>query len=109
MKDKYHEPLRPEDPVRSTQFLDNILRRYDIDLTSEKGLLSMQWKNIAGPDFCDVSSFRSIENGVLTISCRNASYAAALRLNKNEIIKKINTIFPQIVIEKVIILVSKNV
>lgn len=96
-----YEHLSPEDPVSSTVFFKDILNRLNIDLNAPEHVLSSQWAQIAGENLANISSFCGIENGVLKVKCTNSSTASLFRMNSREIIKKINSIFPELNIIKV--------
>ncbi len=90
-----YEHLSPEDPVSSTVFFKDILDRLKIDLNSPEHVLSSQWSVIVGENLAEVSSFCGLKNNVINVKCTNSSTAALFRINSKEIIKKINTIFPE--------------
>ena len=99
-KDDY-KPLSPEDPVNSTFFFKDILNRLKIDLNSPEHVLSRQWADVVGANLATSSRFCSIENNVLKVKCTNSSSAALFRMNSSEVIKKVNSLFPELNIIKV--------
>lgn len=107
MKDKDHEPLCPEDSVASTYFLEKIMEKYKINLNAPENLLAVQWENILGSTFSNTCSFHSLKDGVLTVLCSHSAQAAGVRMNKNEIIKKIKSVFPELDIRKINIRINK--
>ena len=96
-----YEHLSPEDPVSSKIFFNSILERLKIDLNSPEHILSNQWAVIVGDNLAKSSSFCGIENKVLKVKCTNSSTASLFRMNSREVIKKINSIFPELNIIKV--------
>lgn len=96
-----YEPMAPENPVNSTLFFKDILGRLKIDLNSPEHVLANQWEAIVGENLAHTSKFCSIENNVLKVKCTNACAASLFRMNSSEIIKKVNSIFPEININKI--------
>lgn len=101
MKDRNHEPLSPEDPVFSTLFFDKVLNRLKIDLNSPESQLSVQWENIVGTQIASICRFVSLKKGVLTLCCDHPAKTSSIRINRNEIIKSIRGVFPELEIIKV--------
>lgn len=95
-----NKPLAPEDPVSSKVFIDKILSKFKINLGSSQTQLVSQWNNILGP-MAQLCSFVSLKNGILTVSCSHPAKASAVRMNKNEIIKSINGVFPELEIRQI--------
>lgn len=98
MKD-YNKPLAPEDPVSSKVFIDKILSKFKIDLDSSQSQLAAQWNIVLG-SMAQLCSFVSLKNGILTVSCPHPAKASVVRMNKNEIIKSIKGVFPELEIRQ---------
>jgi hypothetical protein len=110
MKSKYkkdnYEALSPEDPVEGGVFLDEIFKRFGIDLSSTEAQLNLRWSDIVGSDLSKVIFYEKIADESLFVTCKTASYASFVRLSSNDIIKKINSAFPELNIKKLMVRVS---
>lgn len=104
-KDNY-ESLSPEDPEDSGVYIDKIFKRFGINIDSPEVQLNIRWADIVGPELAKEIFYEKISNGILFVICRNSSYASFVRLNSNDIIKKINSAFPELNIKKIILRVS---
>ncbi|MCR5761081.1 MAG: DUF721 domain-containing protein [Sphaerochaetaceae bacterium] len=100
VKDNYNR-LAPEDPVKSNSYFDQVLKRHHIDLDSSESQIKLTWSLIAGETFASVSECEKVSNGTLYIKCKNPSYAASLRMSSRELIKKVNSVFPDLKVTKI--------
>lgn len=100
MKQDDNQPLSPEDPVSSQVFMDKILKRFNIDLNSSASQLCSQWNIVAG-SMANMCSFVSLKNGNLTVACSHPARASSVRMSKNELVKSIKAVFPDLEIKKV--------
>ena len=110
MQNKYkrdnYESLSPEDPIESSVYLEKVFERFGIDINSPEVQLNLRWADIIGEELAKVISFEKIFNENLFIVCKSASYATYVRLNSNDIIKKIDSTFPELRVKKIIVKVS---
>lgn len=99
-KDLY-EHSRPEDPEDSSVFLNKVLERIDIDLMSPDGQIVVQWENIVGSHIAQHCKYSGHKDGILYVVCDHGAHAGIVRLNKREMIKKINAVFPEFDIKNI--------
>ncbi len=104
-KDNY-ETLSPEDPADSGVYIDKIFERFGINIDSPEVQLNIRWLDIVGPELSKEIFYEKISNGTLFVLCRSSSYASFVRLNSKDIIKKVNSAFPELNIKKIILRVS---
>lgn len=100
LKDLY-EPISPEDPEKSSVFFDSVLKRLNINLNDPKRQLSLQWDNIVGDNFKGHCKFNGIGDGIVFVVCDHPSYVSMFKMNSKEILKKIQTTFPELNVLKV--------
>lgn len=107
MKSKYkqdnYESLSPEDPVKGGVFLDEIFERFGIDINSPESQLNLRWSDIIGAELSKVIFYEKIVNDILFVVCKSASYASFVRLNSNDILKKVDSAFPELKIKKIMV------
>lgn len=101
MKTDPNERLEPENPTSSKQFFDVIFKRFNIDRSAPEAMIASQWAQIVGDNLAKISKFGGIKNGELTVLCTNGSEATLFRMNKNEVIKNIKSVFPELNINKI--------
>lgn len=104
-KDKY-TPIAPEDPVYGNIFVDQVLKRFGINPNEPATQLAMRWNDIIGNEFSKNVFFEKIDNQTVYISCDNPSLASYVKLNGNEIMKKIISVFPELDIKKIVVRVT---
>lgn len=96
-----YERLSPEEPVKGTDYFNEVLKFHKIDLSDPEKQIILQWKNIAGPSIASITKCKGLNNGVLEITCLHSAQAGLVRLHSCEIIKNIKTVFPQIRLDKI--------
>lgn len=110
MNNKYkrdnYESLSPEDPVDSGIYISKVFERFGIDINSLEVQLSIRWSDIIGSDLAKVISYEKIVNEVLFVVCKNSSYASFVKLNSKDIIKKVDSAFPELNVKKLVVKVS---
>lgn len=110
MNNKYkrdnYESLSPEDPVDSGIYISKVFERFGIDINSPEVQLSIRWSDIIGSDLAKVISYEKIINGVLFVVCKNSSYASFVKLNSKDVIKKVDSAFPELNVKKLVVKVS---
>jgi len=99
-KDLY-EHSRPEDPEDSAFFLNRVLERMDIDLSAPDSQIVIQWESIVGEHVAKHCKYSGHRNGILYVVCDHGAHAGIVRLNKGEMIKKINAVFPEFDIKNI--------
>lgn len=110
MKNKYkkdnYETLSPEDPVDSGIYIDKIFERFGIDINSPEVQLKLRWADLVGADLAKIIIYEKILKETLFVVCKSASYASFVRLNSNDIIKKVDSAFPELKVKKLVVRVS---
>ena len=101
MKKEVYTRLKPDVPVSSSVFLDNVMQRLNIDFSLPETQIQLQWEFFIGKHLYDYCKFSGIKNGTLFIVCENASYSATVRMCRNEILKKISSTFPELNVVKI--------
>ncbi len=104
-KDNY-KTLSPEDPADSGVYIDKIFERFGININSPEVQLNIRWSDIVGTELAKEIFYEKISNETLFIICKSSSYASFVRLNSNDIIKKVNSAFPELKIKKIFLRVS---
>ncbi|MCR4675759.1 MAG: DUF721 domain-containing protein [Sphaerochaetaceae bacterium] len=96
-----HRHLCPEDPLDSKVFFDQVLKDLRIDMNSSENQLKLTWKMITGEQIGSMSRCENIKNGTVYVECTHPASAAGIRMNSRELIKKINSVFPDLNINKI--------
>lgn len=91
----------PEDPQDATVYLDRVFERLKIDIKSPEYSLSVQWPSVVTPYIAQHCRCTGCKDGVLYLVCANQSQANLTRLNSTEIIKRVNSAFPEFDIKKI--------
>lgn len=97
-----YEILPKEDPVSSQRYLDQILERFDIDLNDPINRIILKWKTIVDPSIAAHSVCQGYKNGTLYIICDHPSRASYIRMNSKELIKTIQSVFPEVELKKIV-------
>jgi len=100
-RDNY-EALAKEDPVSGKVFIDQVLDRFDIDLSDPINRIMISWKDIVGPAIAEHSRCEKYKNGILYLICDHPSRASYIRMNSSEIVKKIKGVFPEVDLKKIV-------
>ena len=100
-KDNY-KAIAGEDPVSGSVFLDQVLERFNIELKDPVNQIMVRWKDFAGPAIAEHSSCERYSEGVLHVVCDHPSRASYIRMNSSEIIKKINGVYPEVDLKKIV-------
>ena len=104
-KDNYSR-LGPEDPVSGKVFFDQVLDRFDIDLSDPSNQIMIHWKELVEPLVHEHSKPYRLKDGVLYLVCDSQSRASYIRLNSREIIKGIRSVYPEIDLKKIVTRIS---
>lgn len=98
--DNYNR-LSPEEPVSSSLYLNEIVKHFNIDFNNPVHLIENSWVEIAGENFSKSVHFNFISDNTLYVKCKNSSVSHLFRLQGKEILKKINSLFPELHLNKV--------
>lgn len=105
MKDNYNdeasERISPEVPIESGAYIDKVFEKFGIDVNSPEVQLNIRWKDIVGEELSKVIGFEKIAENTLGVVCKSASIASYVRLNSSDIIKKVDSAFPELEIKKI--------
>jgi hypothetical protein len=99
-KDVY-EPAMPDEPKKSSFFLDFVLKRLKINIRDPENQLVLHWNSLIPEYISQHCMCAGFKDSVLYVVCDNSSKAEITRLNKREIIKYVNTAFPEFNIDKI--------
>lgn len=100
VKDNYRR-ISPEDPIKSKSYFDQVLKRHHINLDSSESQIRLTWPLIAGESVAAVSECEKVVNGVLYLKCHHPAHATSIRMSSGELIKKVNSVFPDLKITKI--------
>ena len=96
-----YEPVMPEDPEKSSVFLDGVLERLKINVRAPENQIVIQWKSIIPEYISQHCMCAGFKDSVLYVVCDNAAKAGITRLNSREIMKLVNSAFPEFNIKKI--------
>ena len=96
-----YSPLSPEDPVDGSLFVDQVLMRFGIDPNEPSNQLAMRWHDIVGEEVSKHVFFEKIDGEAVHIACDNPSMASYMKINGNDVIKKIKAVFPELEVKKI--------
>lgn len=96
-----YEHVMPEDPEESSVYLDGVLERLKINVRAPENQLIIQWKSVIPEYISQHCMCAGFKDSVLYVVCDNASKAGITRLNSREIIKLVNSAFPEFNIKKI--------
>lgn len=69
-----------------------------------EGSLRLEWSNIVGAQIAQHTRIEQVENGVIVIRCDSTQWAAQLKFLIPQLMKKIETHFPKLRVQKLIVL-----
>ena len=101
-QEDHYKCLESEDPVSGTIFFDQVLDRFGIDLNDVNNQVLINWSTIVGEDMAKHVKCEKISKGTLYLICDHPSRASYVKLSSSELKKKINGIYPEIDIKKII-------
>ena len=96
-----YAPLSPEDPVYGSLFVDQVLMRFGIDPNEPSNQLAMRWHDIVGEEVAKHVFFEKVDGDAVHIACDNPSRASYMKINGNDVIKKIKTVFPELEVKRI--------
>lgn len=96
-----YAPLSPEDPVDGSLFVDQVLMRFGIDPNEPSNQLAMGWHDIVGEEVAKHVFFEKVDGDAVHIACDNPSRASYMKINGNDVIKKIKTVFPELEVKRI--------
>lgn len=100
MRDNY-SPISPEDPLDGSFYVDQVLKRFGIDPSEPSNQLAMRWRDIVGEDVSKHVFFDRIDGDVVHIACDHPSRASYMKINGNDVIKKIKAAFPELDVKRI--------
>jgi hypothetical protein len=110
MKDNYNEQdnerIAPDVPIEGGAYIDKIFEKFGIDINSPEIQLNIRWADIVGKELSKVIGFDKITEGTLSVVCKSASIASYVRLNSSDIVKKVNSSFPELGVKKLAVRVQ---
>ena len=95
-----------DNPIKSTSYLDKILKKYKIDINKPENILLLKWDMIVGDYFSSLCKCNGIKDDILYLVSENQTYASAVRINKGEIIKIVNSFLNRTSIKKIYVKVK---
>lgn len=95
-----YEPISPEDPLSAQVYFDSVLKRLNIDLNDPKRQLLLQWNTLVGDNFKGHCVCSGIKEGTVFVTCDHPSYVSMFKMTSKEILKKIQTTFPELKVGK---------
>ena len=99
-KTEENERISPDVPIAGGAYIDKIFEKFGIDISSPEVQLNLRWADIVGKELVKSIGFDKLADGVLSVVCKSASIASYVRLNSNDIIKKVNSAFPELEVKK---------
>lgn len=102
-----YERIAPEDPKTGEIYFNQVLERFDIDLKDPENQLIMNWRKIVGDQMAEHCRCMGVQDKNLYVVCDHPSRASFIRLNAKEMLKNINTIFPELDLRKIITRLGK--
>ena len=110
MKSNYkkdeNERISPDVPIEGGAYIDKIFEKFGIDISSPEMQLNLRWADIVGQDLSKSIGFDKVKDGVLSVVCKSASIASYVRLNSTDIIKKVDSVFPELEVKKLLVRVQ---
>lgn len=100
MNDNY-DPISPEDPIDGSFFVDKVLERFGIDPNEPSNQLAMRWRDMVGEEVSKHVFFDRIDGDVVIIACDHPSRASYIKINGNDVIKRIKSAFPELDVKKI--------
>lgn len=70
--------------------LNDVLARYKLHDTLHKARMPHYWADVVGPRLAALTEVRGLENGVLKVHVRDATWRAELALRREELRTKLN-------------------
>ena len=92
---------RGRDPISALQGVDGLLNKFDWSEKLAKAELFVNWQLVVGDDSAKNSKPEEIQNGLLVVRCRSTAWATQLRLMQDQIIAKINDLFPSLRVREI--------
>jgi predicted nucleic acid-binding Zn ribbon protein len=76
--------------------MDGIISSFSWSNHLDKAELFTNWENVVGKDSGEASTPEDLQAGVLSVKCRSTAWATQLRLLEKDILRRINTDFPNL-------------
>ena len=96
-KSKGSKPFdKGRDPISAKDSMDGIISSFSWSNHLDKAELFTNWENVVGKDSGEASTPEDLQAGVLSVKCRSTAWATQLRLLEKDILRRINTDFPNL-------------
>lgn len=93
---------------KASYFIEGFLKKFSIDKNSPENRIISEWEQLAGKHISSISRCIGVKNKNLMVVCKNSSYSALVKLNRREILKNIQTAFPEIKINKISVIIENK-
>jgi predicted nucleic acid-binding Zn ribbon protein len=84
------------DPISAKDSMDGVISSFSWSNHLDKAELFRNWENVVGKDSGEASNPEDLQGGVLSVKCRSTAWATQLRLLEKDILRRINTDFPNL-------------
>ena len=84
------------DPISAKDSMEGIISSFSWSNHLDKAELFTNWENVVGKDSGEASTPEDLQAGVLSVKCRSTAWATQLRLLEKDILRRINTDFPNL-------------
>lgn len=89
---------------RISEVMANYVRNTGIFTHVNEGSLRLEWGRIVGPQIARHTRIEQVENGVIVIRCDSTQWSVQLKYLIPQLMKKIETQFPKLRVQKLIVL-----
>ncbi len=89
------------DPVRASASLEQLFGEFNWTSQLAQAALFTEWEKVVGADSADASYPEELKNEVLSVRCRSTAWATQLRLLEAQILDKIRTQHPDVVVSEI--------
>jgi predicted nucleic acid-binding Zn ribbon protein len=84
------------DPISAKDSMDGIISSFSWSNHLDRAELFTNWENVVGKDSGEASTPEDLQAGVLSVKCRSTAWATQLMLLEKDILRRINTDFPNL-------------
>jgi predicted nucleic acid-binding Zn ribbon protein len=89
------------DPVLAKDSMDVLISSFSWSNHLDKAELFTNWEKVVGKDSAEASQPEDLQGGVLSVKCRSTAWATQLRLLEKDILRRINTDFPNLEVAEI--------
>ena len=101
-KSKGSKPFdKGRDPVLAKDSMDGLISSFSWSNPLDKAELFTSWEKVVGKDSAEASQPEDLQGGVLSVKCRSTAWATQLRLLEKDILRRINTDFPNLEVAEI--------